>query len=353
MRGHQQQPPFSLVGASVVKEVLNASPERVMSLVEQAYRMHGLGETVNPQSSFLRFADSPRSRIIALPAAVGGRVRAAGLKWIASFPDNLGRGLPRASAVIVLNDRETGFPVACLESSIISATRTAASAVLTAARLATRRPRSRVGFIGAGVINGYVQRYLTVRGWPQTATSIYDSDEARATRFAQRLSHAGHCDVRVRASAEEVVGDCDLVVFATTSSVPYLLEPALFAHHPLVLHLSLRDLGPRVILDSVNVVDDRDHCLRENTSTQLAALEAGDASFLDATIPEVLAGAYEPPADATVVVSPFGLGMLDIVLADFVLTEALARGTAEAVSGFFEGAGDEAPLPGAPQGQSY
>jgi ornithine cyclodeaminase len=345
MTEDRQSPPFAVLGASTVKDVLNSSVDHVLKLIDEAYRLHGRGGTVNPPSSFLRFPDSPGSRIIALPAAVDGEVHAAGLKWISSFPGNPAHGLPRASAVLVLNDRRTGFPVACLESSIISATRTAASAVLAATHLAGNRPVTRVGFVGTGVIAGYVQKYLMVRGWPQRSTLLYDGDTARATRFADRLGRAGRTGVRLCASAEEVVRGSDLVVFATTASTPHLLDPAPFAHHPLVLHLSLRDLGTKVIFDSVNIVDDREHCLRENTSTHLAAMERGDASFLDATIPDVLTGGYRPPPGKTVVVSPFGLGILDIVLADFILKESLVQGTAVLDPDFFAGAGEEALLP--------
>ena len=115
--------------------------------------MHGAGDSVNPPSYFLRFPDRPSSRIIALPASIGGRVGVDGLKWISSFPENVEAGIPRASAVLVLNDHDTGYPFACLEGSIISATRTAAMAVSAAGWLSRDRPRpTRVGFLGTGLI---------------------------------------------------------------------------------------------------------------------------------------------------------------------------------------------------------
>jgi hypothetical protein len=56
----------------------------------------------------------------------------------------------------------------------------------------------------------------------------------------------------------------------------------------------------------------------------------------------------EPPTDKTVILSPFGLGVLDIVLADFVLQECLARGTAQVGADFFADTGAEALLPESP-----
>ena len=125
-------PPFAVISGAQVQRALAGQEKQITELVEATYRLHGAGDSVNPPSYFLRFPDRPSDRIIALPASIGGKVRVDGLKWISSFPGNVAAGIPRASAVLILNDHDTGYPFACLESSIISATRTAASAAVAA-----------------------------------------------------------------------------------------------------------------------------------------------------------------------------------------------------------------------------
>src|SRR5664280_1895074 len=121
---------FSVVPGSSVRRILSTSRPDVVETVRRAYLLHHEGETVNPPSQFLRLPDKPSARIMGLPAYLGGDFRAAGMKWIASFPTNVAQNVPRASAVLLLNDYDSGYPFACLEASQISAARTAASAVL-------------------------------------------------------------------------------------------------------------------------------------------------------------------------------------------------------------------------------
>ncbi|MFD5395391.1 2,3-diaminopropionate biosynthesis protein SbnB [Streptomyces sp. NPDC127097] len=331
-------PSFSVLSGAQVHQVLDAHHQGVVDLIETAYRLHGGGETVNPPSYFLRFPDRPSSRIIALPASIGGERPTDGLKWISSFPENVEAGIPRASAVLILNDHDTGYPLACLESSIISAARTAASAALAADRISAARGTrpARVGFFGVGLIARYIHTYLARTGWEFDEIGVHDLSAAHAGGFADYLRESGETGtVTVHGSAEELIRSCDLVVFATVAGTPHVTEPGWFAHNPLVLHVSLRDLSPEVVLGAANIVDDVEHCLKADTSVHLAEQRVGHRDFLDGTLYDVLTGKVRPPADRPVIFSPFGLGVLDLALGRHVYESVKESGELRVVDDFF------------------
>jgi N-[(2S)-2-amino-2-carboxyethyl]-L-glutamate dehydrogenase len=330
-------PPFAVISGAQVQDALLGREKQIVELVEATYQLHGAGASVNPPSYFLRFPDRPAARIIALPASVGGQVRVDGLKWISSFPENVAAGVPRASAVLILNDHDTGYPFACLEGSIISATRTAASAALAADWLSRGRGRpNRVGFFGAGLIARYIHTFLAGTGWSFDEIGVHDLSAGSAAGFRGYLERSGAAGrVTVYDGAEQLLRSSDLVVFATTAVAPHVSDPSWFDHDPLVLHVSLRDLAPEIILASANIVDDIEHCLKADTSPHLAEQRTGNRDFLNGTLDEVMAGRVTPPADQPLVFSPFGLGVLDLAVGKYVYDEVAGSGDLRVVDDFF------------------
>lgn len=330
-------PTFAVISGAQVHQATAGQEKAVIAAVEKAYRLHGAGDTVNPDSYFLRFPDRPSSRIIALPASVGGEVGVHGIKWISSFPENVAAGIPRASAVLVLNDADTGYPFAVLESSIISAARTAASAALAARALGEARgttPR-RLGFVGGGLIARYVHTYLAAAGFGFDEIGVHDLSAEHAEGFSDYLRRSQPSDVTIHATSEDLIRSSDLVVFTTVAGEPHVHDPAWFSHNPLVLHLSLRDLSTEIILSSWNAVDDIEHCLKANTSPHLAEQATGNRDFIAGTLDDVLASRITPPADKPVIFSPFGLGVLDLVVAKHVYDAVTTSGTLTTIPDFF------------------
>ena len=215
-----------------------------------------------------------------MPASIGGPTRVDGLKWISSFPGNVAAGVPRASAVLILNDHDTGYPFACLEASIISATRTAASAALAADWLSRGRPRpTRVGFVGAGLIARYIHTFLAGTGWSFDEVGVHDLSTSSAGGSAGIWSSPTPPAGSACMTVLRLIRSSDLVVFATVAAEPHIREVSWFAHHPVVLHVSLRDLAPQILLASTNVVDDVEHCLKADTSPHLVEQLTGNRDF--------------------------------------------------------------------------
>jgi len=227
---------------------------------------------------------------------------------------------------MILNDRVTGRPTAVVEGSIISKQRTAASAALASKVLAPGEPGA-IGFVGCGPINIAVAEFLT-SVWPNVNRLMaFDLDPARAGVFGTALlARRPGADFRVAASLEELLSECALVAFGTTAIAPYVDDLDACPAGATILHVSLRDLSVDAILSNHNIVDDLDHVNRAATSIHLASEQAGHTGFVHSSLGDILLGKARLPErdERKLIFSPFGLGVLDLAVADIV-QKTLAR----------------------------
>ena len=328
---------LSIINGKTVSDVIRENRDECIDIIRHAYITHARGQSANPDSYFLRFPEKPDSRIIALPAYIGNGIDVAGLKWIASYPGNVKRGFPRASAVLVLNDYETGYPFAVFESSIISAARTAASAALAAYWLngQSRETRS-LGIVGTGLIARYVYEFLVDTGWAIDDVRLYDRSPHESEKFRDTVCRLDdHETVTIDENIEDLIRGSDTIVFATVAAEPHVTDPALFEHNPLVLHVSLRDLAPEILLESQNVVDDIEHVMKANTSPHLAEQLTDDRSFVTGTLADVIEGRCSVDRSRPIIFSPFGMGILDLAVGKWIYDEAVASGRDLRLDDFF------------------
>lgn len=320
-----------------VLALLDGIEEDIARVVGEAYQLHARQLSSLPHSLFLQFPDEPKNRIIALPAALGGSFNVAGIKWIASFPGNVEKGLDRASAVIVLNSRETGQPFAIIEGSAISARRTAASAAVAARAMQGSAPYTSAAFIGCGPINFEVARFLLALCPGIERLVVHDLVPERALGFRDDCQRAfGGVQVEVAPDARAALAGALLVSLATTAVVPHIADLSACAPGTNILHVSLRDLTPEVILSVDNVVDDVNHVCRAQTSIHLAEQLTGGRDFIRCTLADILMGAAPSrrDEDSIAVFSPFGLGVLDLAVARLVCDLAIEQAVGTAVYSF-------------------
>ena len=215
---------FNIITSNVIKKILDSNSDMLLNIIKQAYVQYANGNAINPPISFLKYPDIEKARIIALPSLIKENPRIAGIKWISSNPENLKIGLRRASAVIVLNDYDTGYPIACLEGSIISSIRTVYSALLVN-NLIKKNLDTSIGIIGAGFISeNFISSYLSLNK-VINKINLFDIDNAAQIKFKQNISHLISEDkLKIMDCLEKTIKESEIIFFATSSTVPYVSE---------------------------------------------------------------------------------------------------------------------------------
>ena len=304
-----------------IAAVGGADPELYVTALRAALVAHAAGRTVQPLKPYLRANGKQghiADRIIAMPAYVGDP-GISGLKWIGSKHDNpTARGRERASAVIVLNDPETNYPIALLEGSLISAWRTAAVTCL-AAEYFARPGFTDLALIGCGVIGSTQLKALT-RWFPNITTAhLFDTDPDVAHALADRIGvERPGIEVTVTGSAEDAVRAGEVVLPCTLADAPYIpfswLSPGTF-----LANVSIMDVHKDVFLNADKVVvDDWEQSNREKKIINQLVL---DGTFsreqLHAELGEVLAGTRPGREDdeEIILLNPMGMAVEDIACA--------------------------------------
>ena len=326
---------FKVITGKYVNQYLDENRAVIKNDVKDAYIAHYKGLTENPHSHFLRFRSHPENRIIALPAHFSGDQAISGIKWIASYPHNIKSGLQRASATMILNDAENGYPIACLEASRISAARTAASALLAAETYKRKDDVRNLTVVGCGVISKEILSYFKDDGWEFDNIIFVDKHFGSSKYLSEFSKSIFKCSVLQSENIEQAIVNAQIVIFATNASEPHFNLFNGLQKGCLILNISLRDISVELIEKSINVVDDISHCLRENTSVHNAYKKNESISFKFRPLPEDLVNGHNISESDIVVFSPFGLGILDLAVARRIYLHSNSEGTGTIIHDFF------------------
>jgi ornithine cyclodeaminase/alanine dehydrogenase-like protein (mu-crystallin family) len=189
-------------------EELGLDMAAVIEATEEALREKGLGRTIMPAKHWL--APSDRRFYSAMTSVVAG-ARAAACKWQSGSSDNAARGLPYITGLLILNDAETGLPLAVMDSTWITAMRTAAASAVTARHLA-RPDLESFAMLGCGVQGRRHVEALRLVYPRLKRVQAYDTNAEALRRYVKEIGERHGLEVRPCASAREAVGGAPLVV---------------------------------------------------------------------------------------------------------------------------------------------
>jgi len=181
----------------------------IIDALECMFREKGEGRVEMPPKPGIH--TMPDAFIHAMPAYIPA-LQSAGMKWVSGYPENYKRGLPYITGLLVLNDPETGIPLAVMDCVWITAKRTGAATAVAAKYLA--RPDSEVvGILGCGVQGRSNLEALSVL-FPLERVFAYDVNPDAQRRYVEEMSAQFGLEVAPAQEPRQAVVGCDIVVTA-------------------------------------------------------------------------------------------------------------------------------------------
>ena len=223
-------------GVKDMASCVEVMEDLLITLYKGDYVMGGANH--NSHGCMIMFPDDPQfegmpknaddRRFMAMPAYLGGRYQMAGMKWYGSNVDNKKKGLPRSILMMMLNDKDTGAPLALMSANLVSAYRTGGIPGVGAKYLA-RKDAKVVSIIGPGVM-GKTSLAAFVSVCPMVDTvKIKGRSQRSLDAFVKFIKEElpQIKNIKICDTVEEAVRDSDIISFTTTvrddvSSFPYI-----------------------------------------------------------------------------------------------------------------------------------
>ena len=230
------EPDMIKAGVKDMKQCVDVMEDMLITLYKGDYVMGG--QNHNSHGCMITFPDHPEfpgmpqnaddRRFMAMPAYLGGNYQMAGMKWYGSNVENKKKGLPRSILMMMLNDKDTGAPLALMSANLVSAYRTGGIPGVGAKYLA-RKDAKVASVIGPGVM-GKTSLAAFVSVCPHLDTvKIKGRGQKSLDSFISFIKEElpQIKDIQTCETVEEAVRDSDIISFTTTvrddvSSFPYI-----------------------------------------------------------------------------------------------------------------------------------
>jgi N-[(2S)-2-amino-2-carboxyethyl]-L-glutamate dehydrogenase len=310
--------------------------KRAMHVVAHVMAAFEDGQVRQPSKVVLRKGNDAQSevngRINGLCAFVNHETPSMGLKWVASFPRNRERGLPRASALIILNSPDTGFPIAMMDGTVISAMRTGACTGLGARFLAPLKTR-KIGMVGAGV-QARTQLLGLYTALPQVEQiAVWNRTPEHGDIFVEECRQRWNAPAVRTETMAEALCEADVVLTITTADQPII--PARYIKPgALTIQLSGHECEFELVRQCRKiVVNNWDACKHRGIRTPAVMYQQGLLRDEDiyCSLGDLLLGRKNgrESEQERIHFTPDGMGSTDVALAFDVYKRALDLGVGQ------------------------
>jgi len=306
-----------LLDRNAIKTLIKMSD--VINVVEEAFRMCGEGRGKMPSKTYLSLEHGD---FRAMPAALPG---CAGLKWVNVHPQNPSVGLPSIMGILIYSDPETGYPLAIMDATEITAYRTGAAATIASKYLA-RRDSKTIGIIGAG-FQAHAQILAHTELFNTISVNVFDVSQAAVGRLMQSFPQF---PIR-NCSIQEAVAS-DIVCTLTPSRSPIIKrEWVILGTHINAVGADApgkQELEPSILKEAVVVVDDMKQASSSGEINVPVQKGIYSIDEVYGTLAEIVVGKKKRRTDnkAITVFDSTGIAVEDMAVAELLFEKAQQTG---------------------------
>jgi ornithine cyclodeaminase len=309
-----------------------ASVEQMLDAIEASMLLYERKEFYMPQRMHVDHRDDV---LLLMPCFLNDYFAT---KVVTLFPGNAEKNAPVLNGIVILNDAETGFPLALLDGPALTAVRTAAVGAVSIRHLAPEDARA-VGIIGAGV-QGFYQARAACSAGPMTDVFVYDLYPEKASMTKEKLAGAiSNVAVSQVDSVEALLEQTQVVIAATTSSTPVLPddEGLLAGKHYVGIGSykpQVREF-PRALFNLVeNVYVDTEHALEESGDV-IVPLQSGWLRLDQVSNLGRILTDEEKPLRAkgeTTFFKSVGMALFDVCASKLIYENAIEKGLGQKIT---------------------
>jgi len=190
---------------------LNIPMSKIITLVENGLNEHGHDRVENPPKPGIHSKSD--SFIHAMPAFYRN-LGIGGLKWVSGYPSNRQLKLPQIAGLMIVNDMDTGLPLAVMDCRWITAMRTAAVSAITAKYCAIKDTRT-LGVVGCGV-QGRMNLIAFKEILPNLSEiTVFDISKEAMKRYKEDFEQQLDVSITPMSNVKEAVEGRDIILTAT------------------------------------------------------------------------------------------------------------------------------------------
>ncbi len=300
---------------------------QAMEVIRDVYDAHARGLAVAAPKSVLDLKPMGIAAWTNATPSYYAPSAAAGLKWAGGYAGNPSKGLPYMLALIVLQDPETGLPLAVMDGAKITAMKTGATAALCASEFANPGQNT-LALIGAGT-QGISCAVGVARAVSLAEIRVYDKVQSSAKRAAARLSREEGVPANACASVQEAVRGSSIIVTATQADEPLVKNEWISPGATAISFGSWQEFDHAFTLTAEKIlVDNWEDCVHRGELAKLIQAGRITEKHIYGTLSEVFVGRKlaRTSASERVLIVSVGVGMHDIALARSVHDVAVTAG---------------------------